>query len=633
MPLTARIVLPAFCLSACLAASASPALAQSQVTPEVIFGYRPVSPGVAIDTPPAEQWSACRVDVSSEGFVLIGPAGQVLRRFTDTNGSGQVDSWGFFRQGMEVYRDIDTDGDRIADQHRWLNTGGSRWALDPDQDGRPDSWKRLSAHEAARVAVEAMIAGDVRTLGTVLVSAEDLRSLGVSEDVAVGISGGLKDVAGQTARLRSSSSLLADGVKWLRFDGTAPGLVPAGSGPADRDLLVHANAMAIVERAGKPGLIQIGELVQIGDVWKLTTLPQPVEGDELRIAAGGFLMRPETSVPAGVIPPGGISPEMQKLLRRLQKIDAGAPGPEAGMEAFARYNTARAEVLGMLVEAAADQPEKEQWLAQLADSLAAAAQSGNFPQGLEQLDRAERLAKSIDPDSPIVAYVNYRKLLSEYAARLRDGGGPEVQAWWLERLESFADAFPKAEDSAEALLQLAIAREFAGEIASANAFYKRLADSFPRTIPGRRASGAVRRLAMKGKRLDFAGDALAGGKLSTADFGGKIVLIDFWSTWCKPCAEDLPRLREIYRKYNAAGFEIVGVAADATADQVRQHLAANDMPWPHVFEPGGLDGRPSLELGIVSLPTMVLLDETGTVISRNVSLDDLERVLADKLGG
>lgn len=619
-------------LSLCL--SAGGASAQGEVTPDVILAYRPVSQGVKVETPEPAQVGACRVETSKDGYVLIGPAGQLLRRFVDSDGSGQVDTWGFFDQGMEVYRDVDTDGDRLADEHRWLNTGGSRWAIDRDEDGRPDSWKRLSAQEACEVAILAMIAGDAATLRTVLVTPEELRRLGVNEEAAAEIARGFANLPATLKSLRASSSLLGKGTKWLRFDGTAPGLVPADSGPADRDLLVHANAMAIVERGGRPGLIQVGEIVKVGEVWKLTAVPRPVEGEEVQIAAGGILMRPAVPVPAGVIPPGSITQAMQKLLKRLQQIDAGAPGPDAGMEAFARYNTARAEVLGELVEAATEKSEKEQWLAQLADSLAAAVQSGGFPQGLDQLDRAEVLAKRIGEENGIVAYVNYRKLLSEYAVRAAESGNtPEQQQWWLDRLDGFVDRFPKAEDSAEALLQLAIAREFSGEIAKADTYYQRLASDFAGTIPGKRAAGAVRRLAMKGKTLEFGGKGLAGGRVATADYRGKVLLVDFWSTWCKPCAEDLPKLKELYERFGPAGFQIVGVAADQTAEEVRVHVRANAMPWPQIFEPGGLDGRPSLELGIVSLPTMVLLDESGTVISRNVSLGDLERVLQDKLGG
>ena len=70
--------------------------------------------------------------------------GQVLRRFTDTNGDNKGDQFRYYNLGIEVYRDIDSDGNEKIDQYRWLNTGGTRWGLDPNEDGRIDTCKLLA---------------------------------------------------------------------------------------------------------------------------------------------------------------------------------------------------------------------------------------------------------------------------------------------------------------------------------------------------------------------------------------------------------------------------------------------------------------------------------------------------------
>ena len=95
----------------------------------------------------------------SSGWVVLGPEGQTLRRFVDSDGNNYVDQWRYFKNGIEVYRDLDATNNNKVDQSRWLNTGGSRWGLDPNEDGRIDSWKVLSAEEASREAVRALCAG------------------------------------------------------------------------------------------------------------------------------------------------------------------------------------------------------------------------------------------------------------------------------------------------------------------------------------------------------------------------------------------------------------------------------------------------------------------------------------------
>ena len=72
---------------------------------------------------------------------------------SSTRRRSTVDQWRYYNHGLEVYRDIDTNHNHKPDQHRWLNTGGSRWAVDSEEDGSIDSWKSLSPEEAVREAV------------------------------------------------------------------------------------------------------------------------------------------------------------------------------------------------------------------------------------------------------------------------------------------------------------------------------------------------------------------------------------------------------------------------------------------------------------------------------------------------
>ena len=118
--------------------------------------FKPTQKDVEYETPPPEDFKKCRISVERvgkiSGWVVFGPNGQVLRRFVDSDGDSTVDQWRYYNHGLEVYRDIDTNHNSKPDQCRWLNTGGSRRAVDSNEDGRIDSWKSLSPEEAVRIA-------------------------------------------------------------------------------------------------------------------------------------------------------------------------------------------------------------------------------------------------------------------------------------------------------------------------------------------------------------------------------------------------------------------------------------------------------------------------------------------------
>ena len=91
---------------------------------------------------------------------MLGAGGQSLRRFVDTNGDGALDLWCYFKDGLEVYRDVDSDFNRKADQYRWLNTAGTRIGIDKNEDGAVDAWQSISAEEATQEAVLALANDD-----------------------------------------------------------------------------------------------------------------------------------------------------------------------------------------------------------------------------------------------------------------------------------------------------------------------------------------------------------------------------------------------------------------------------------------------------------------------------------------
>jgi peroxiredoxin/outer membrane protein assembly factor BamD (BamD/ComL family) len=608
----------------------------SAPTVEDIFKYRPRQKDVEYETPAADQFAKCKVELEkrgkAEGWIVLGPEGQVLRRFVDADGSGRVNQWRYFNHGIEVYREIDTNKNNKPDQYRWLNLGGSRWGIDADEDGTIDSWRILSASEASREAIRAVVTGDDEALKALLVTAEDLRALGVEKQIANKILASVADAPKKARAVVARSKVLTSGSKWMKFDAVMPSVIPADDGKASADLFVYENAMVIVETGKQSGLVQIGEMIRVGEVWKLTQAPLPIEG-ETQVLAGGILMQPVIAEAAVAAP----SPEMQKLLEELQKWDEKPPAPTASKESLARYNAGRADLLVKIYNLAESDEEKIQWMKQLIDGLSASVQTGAYPEGLPRLKTIEGELRKGSSKSPLVSYAAYRRIFAEYTVELqtaKDDERADVQKSWLKALEDFIGSYPEAEDTPDAMLQLAMNDEFMGKTKEATEWYQRILKEKPKSSAARKAQGAITRLSLKGKPITVSGPGLNGGTVSTAAYQGKAaVLVLFWATWCQPCTEELPELRAVYQQYRSQGFEIVGVSLDMTKDPIAPFLAQHKVPWPQIHQPGGLESPLAVQYGVFSPPVMILIDKSGKVVSRNATTAELKTVLPQLLKG
>lgn len=143
-----------------------------------------------------------------------------------------------------------------------------------------------------------------------------------------------------------------------------------------------------------------------------------------------------------------------------------------------------------------------------------------------------------------------------------------------------------------------------------------LDDFIAKEPEGPRAAQArtLRRLPHRAGELlapDFTVGTLAGGKLSLKDLAGKVVLIDFWATWCGPCRLALPELKTLHDQMKGQPFEILSVSADRELAPLQEFVAKNDMTWPQTWDSRGELAR---AFSIPSYPSYYLLDSEGAVV-------------------
>jgi thiol-disulfide isomerase/thioredoxin len=139
------------------------------------------------------------------------------------------------------------------------------------------------------------------------------------------------------------------------------------------------------------------------------------------------------------------------------------------------------------------------------------------------------------------------------------------------------------------------------------------------------AAEALRAIALLREPLDIRFTALDGREVDLAQLRGKVVLIDFWATWCGPCVAELPNVRSVHNRYHDRGFEVVGISLDRDTDRQKliDFVAKNQMPWPQHFDGKGWKNEFAVRYRINSIPATFLLGPDGRVIAKGLRGDAL----------
>lgn len=160
--------------------------------------------------------------------------------------------------------------------------------------------------------------------------------------------------------------------------------------------------------------------------------------------------------------------------------------------------------------------------------------------------------------------------------------------------------------------------------------YDKLSEEVKNSVYGKMVADFIslsRKLKVGDKYADFTLQNSMGENMSVSDFKGKIVLLEFWGSWCGPCRQENPELIRIYDKFHKKGFEILGVAAESNREKWLEAIKKDKLPWANVTDIINFNNMAVMIYNVYRFPTNYLIDRTGTIIEKDISGEKLEAKL------
>ena len=250
---------------------------------------------------------------------------------------------------------------------------------------------------------------------------------------------------------------------------------------------------------------------------------------------------------------------------------------------------------------------------------------GRFGDEKAAADMATYAATLINSPSKDLAKEAQRLVVVSEAQQILSTGDAKAAEGLVSKTTAMLAADPDDIQTAGLAMQLAGAFEhMPGGEAVAAAAYRNFGPAMAKSSNeqirkmGESFAGTLRRLSLPGHPMEISGTLLNGKPFDQKTLAGKVVLVDFWATWCGPCVAEIPNVLEQYEKYHKDGFEVVGISLDQEREALEKFVTEQKLPWPILFEEPKGDGwqHPLATFyGISGIPTVVLIGRDGKVIT------------------
>jgi thiol-disulfide isomerase/thioredoxin len=207
-----------------------------------------------------------------------------------------------------------------------------------------------------------------------------------------------------------------------------------------------------------------------------------------------------------------------------------------------------------------------------------------------------------------------------------------------DKLTALAEAFAKNDRHNEAGADyfLAAARA-AHDGEKRDAILRQIILNYPNSPGAIRAGGILRRASQIGMPFELGFfDIRSGEWVHTRQLRGKVIVVDFWATWCAPCVGEIPHLQKVYAQYKDQGLEILSVSLDGprtetSVETVKDFVAKQRIPWPQYYQGEGFDSTFSASWGVNSIPAVFVIDQAGRLYSTDAGREKLDEILVKLL--
>lgn len=331
----------------------------------------------------------------------------------------------------------------------------------------------------------------------------------------------------------------------------------------------------------------------------------------------------------------------EQLVAFVEEIDA----IETPTESREKRRAHQRKVARTIVAAAEMMPTKELSDEDAMQSVFFQLQGLRILKQLDEPKSAERLEKAIaeaqaDERADVQAVGN--KFMIETGFSQWAAWGEEERAALITKITEYIKSRPPEPSQIDMVMTVANtlantnSEKFAAQLIKNSLQHFQQSDDpqIKQTLP--MLEGINRRLQLPGNKIELSGKLLDGSELDWQSYRGKVVLVDFWATWCGPCRAEVPNILKMYEAYHDKGFEVLGISLDNTADDAESYIEQEDIPWPTLFSDKqserGWRHPMAVRYGITGIPQAILVNREGKVVHMTARGPILERELRKLLG-